>query len=527
MKKLLHGIVFLTLLYSASAQRNVILIIADDIGTDYCGFYENHIDTVKLPNVRRLLDRGVRFRNAWSNPLCSPTRAGILTGRYSFRTGVGDAVGGAESAVLDTDEVTIPRLLNIFSSKGIATANIGKWHLHSPIPKSNLNLPNVMGYDHFEGNFIGTLSSYTDWTKITNGKSSTVTNYATTETVNNAVSWIKDQKNNPFFLWLAFNAPHTPYHLPPSNLHSYSNLSGTAADISANPKLYFKAMAEAMDHEIGRLFDSLKIMQQWDSTDIIFIGDNGDDGMVSQTPGGAKGSIYQEGISVPFIVSGHSVVNPNRISDALVSTHDLFATIIELFGYSDWKSQIPTSKPVDSKSLVPIVRNDVNDVRSWAFTEVFKKPSVAGDGKTIRNKNYKLLDFDNGTQKFYNLTLDPTESKNLLTGMMNQDDINNYNYLCSELTSLIGNKLHCSLIDGVISDEEKNNGITEFPNPFSTHITISSARGNEDFELTNTIGQLIFKGQHIEQKDFSTLSNGIYFLKMTGKTTSFFKLIKK
>ena len=83
------------------AQRNVILIIADDLGSDYCGFYENHVDTAKMPNIRRLLARGVRFRNAWSNPLCSPTRAGILTGRYSFRTGVGTAVGGT-SPVLDT-----------------------------------------------------------------------------------------------------------------------------------------------------------------------------------------------------------------------------------------------------------------------------------------------------------------------------------------------------------------------------------------------------------------------------------------
>ena len=442
MKKLLYGVVFVVLSFSASAQRNVILIIADDLGTDYCGFYENHVDTVKLPNIRKLLDNGVRFRNAWSNPLCSPTRAGILTGRYSFRTGVGDAVGGAGSAVLDTSEITIPRLLNVYSQHGIATANIGKWHLHTPMPKSNLNLPNVMGYDHFEGNFLGMLTSYTDWTKVTNGKSSTVTNYATSETVDNAVTWIKSEQNKPFFMWLAFNAPHTPFHLPPTNLHSYSNLIGTETDINANPKSYFKAMAEAMDHEIGRLFDSLITFQRWDSTDIIFIGDNGDDGNVSQTPGGAKGSIYQEGISVPFIISGPSIVHPNRVSDVLVSTHDLFATIIELFGYTEWKNQIPVNKPVDSKSLIPIIHDETIDFRPWAFTEVFKVPTVAGDGKTMRNKDYKLLDFDNGTQKFFNLALDPTENNNLLNGTMSQEDITNYNYLCNEMTSLVGKDLH-------------------------------------------------------------------------------------
>ena len=102
-----------------NAQRNVILIIADDLGSDYCGFYENHVDTVSMPNVRKLLNRGVRFRYAWSNPLCSPTRAGILTGRYSFRTGMGDVVAPG-SKEIDTAEITIPRLLKKYSLNKIA-----------------------------------------------------------------------------------------------------------------------------------------------------------------------------------------------------------------------------------------------------------------------------------------------------------------------------------------------------------------------------------------------------------------------
>ena len=113
---------FLILFFSfikLNAQRNVILIIADDLGSDYCGFYENHVDTVSMPNVRKLLNRGVRFRYAWSNPLCSPTRAGILTGRYSFRTGMGDVVA-AGSTEIDTAEITIPRMLKKYSSNKIA-----------------------------------------------------------------------------------------------------------------------------------------------------------------------------------------------------------------------------------------------------------------------------------------------------------------------------------------------------------------------------------------------------------------------
>ncbi len=165
MKNLFFLCFFLCSFVEIFAQRNVILIIADDLGTDYCGFYENHLDTAAMPNVRKLLARGVRFRNAWSNPVCSPTRSGMLTGRYSFRTGVGTAVGAANSAVLDTSEITIPRLLNRFKPNGIAKANIGKWHLQLSTPKSNYTFPNIMGYDHYEGNFLGTLNSYTNWTK--------------------------------------------------------------------------------------------------------------------------------------------------------------------------------------------------------------------------------------------------------------------------------------------------------------------------------------------------------------------------
>ena len=508
---------------TVAQQRNVILIIADDLGSDYCGFYENHQDTVKMPNIRKLLARGVRFRNAWSNPLCSPTRSGILTGRYSFRTGVGNAIGGPDSAELDTGEVTIPRLLNIYQPGGIAKAIIGKWHLQSATPKTNFQFPLKMGYDYFEGNFLGQITSFTNWTKVKDGDNVTVTKYATTETTDNAISWFKTQKGKPFFLWLAYNAPHTPHHLPPLGLHSYTNLSGTTADITANPKSYFKAAVEALDKEIGRLFDSLQVNNQWDNTDIIFIGDNGDDPSVAQNQGGAKGSMYQEGVNVPFIVSGPSVVNPGRASDALVNTHDLFATILELFGYQDWKTKIPTNKPVDSKSIIPIIKNHSTDIRDWVFTEVFKVPTVAGDGKAMRNKNYKLLDFDNGSQRYYNLSSDPLENTNLLTTNMSADALSNYNYLCTEMTNLVGKNTFCSI--SPTYDFEKR-PISVYPNPFIDFIKFESKSDGDTYLMYNSLGKEVYKGISIEQQNFSTLTAGVYYLEIKGRKHSAVKLIK-
>ena len=530
MKKIICFLVLLNLTLYSNAQRNVILIIADDIGTDYFGFYEDHLDTVDVPNIRSLLNKGIRFQNAMSNPVCSATRAGILTGRYSFRTGVGNVVGGiGGSGALDTSEITIPRLLNIFNPN-IANAQIGKWHLQQPTPPSNLLFPNVMGYDHFEGPVIGALPSYTNWTKYTNGVSSAVTNYATSENVDNAISWVKTQNSKPFFLWLAFNAPHTPFHLPPANLHSYNSLSGTTQDINSNPKSYFKAMLQALDTEIGWLFDSLQSINRLDSTDIIFIGDNGNTTRTAQIAdtSRAKGTIYQYGVHVPFIVSGPSVINPGSVSDALINTTDIFATVLELFGDTSWQAQIPFNKPVDSKSILPILKNESNQIRPWSFTEIFKVTPDSSDGKAMRNMEYKLLNFDDSHQEFYNLSNDPTEFSDLLLGTLSTTDINNYNYLCNEMTNLVGIGTFCNTSVGIKKVENTKQSVFVYPNPFYSQIHVSSETVNAYFELRDSFGRIIYSGNNIETKDFTYLSKGLYYLRILSKNENFsIKLIQQ
>jgi arylsulfatase B len=532
-KKNLFFVIFFIGFTNYAQQRNVVLIVADDLGKDYCDIYPDHAaNVVNLTNVRRLLPRGVVFNNAWSNPLCSPTRAGILTGRYSFRTGVGDVVDGANTK-LNINENIIPKVLNIYSPNGISKACIGKWHLTTFAPLG-YNHPTTMGFDHFEGSLTGALgqpgqlvTGFYNWTKITNGVSSTCTNYATTENVNNAISYINSQPTTkPFFLYLAFNAPHTPYHLPPANLITNTSLSGTQADITANPVPYFQAMTEAMDKEIGRFFDYLISSGKWDNTDIIFIGDNGDDSLVAQS-NPSKGSIYQGGVTVPFIVSGPDVVNPNRTNNSFVNTSDLFATILELFGDTNWQSQIPTTV-VDSHSLMPILLNQSASVRPWEFTEIFKLTPTSGDGKAIRNTDYKLMKFDNGTEKFFNLTNNPAETnnQNLLLGTLTPTQSSNYSYLCGEMTNLVGGTSFCNPLLSIDTANFESNEIKVFPNPFHFKINLKSHTGNENYELYSNLGQLIFKGKSIENQDFSALANGIYFLKIIDKTTTTFKLVK-
>ena len=506
--------------------RNVILIIADDLGTDYLGFYEDYVDTAAMPNVRRLLSRGVRFTNAMSNPLCSPTRAGILTGRYSFRTGVGEAIPMSGGGSLDTSEKTIPGLLKDYSSS-INTANIGKWHLNPETPATNLQIPNLIGYDYYAGSFSGALDDYFEWDKVTNGVPTTDSTYATTEYANDAINWVKGLDSNPFFLWLAFNAPHTPLHLPPGDLHSYTTLSGTTPDINAQPKEYFKAMLEALDHEIGRLFDSLIVFNKWDSTDIIFIGDNGNAQAVSQITDAsrAKGTIYQYGVHVPFIISGPSVDNPGRVSQALVNTQDLFPTILDMMGDTGWEAEIPVTSPVDGVSILPILKNLSGDIRSWVFTEVFKESPDAKDGKAMRNMDYKLLNFDlDDYQEFYHLSSDPSELTDLLTGTLTSVEIENYNYLCSEMTDLVGAGSYCNSavgINGVYADQS----FEVFPNPFSTSITIifSNEQLNSTLRIIDILGRQVktisFSGKQLTmEKD--EMKDGIYFLQISDRKGS-------
>ncbi|MCB0520739.1 MAG: sulfatase-like hydrolase/transferase [Saprospiraceae bacterium] len=516
--------IFVSLAFASQifAQQNVLLIIADDIGTDYCGFYEDAQDTANMPHVSSLLGKGVRFTNAWSSPTCSPTRAGILTGRYSFRTGVGTAISGPDYTELDTSETTIGKLLKNAAPVTYATANIGKWHLNQPTPQSWI-YPNLMGYDHFSGNYLGELTDYFDWKKVVDGTSPvTVSNYATTETVNDAINWLDGLNGSqPFFLWLAFNAPHTPFHLPPDSLHTVPGLTGTQMDINQNPKNYFRAMTEAMDTEFGRLLQWLDQQGQLDSTNIIFVGDNGNLKRVSQLPDTTrgKGTIYEYGVHVPFIIAGPAVASPGRISEALVSTPDLFATILELAGFDDWPSEIPVDKPVDSRSLVPILKNQSEAERDWNFTEQFSPQPDPDDGKTIRNLAYKLLHFDDGHQEFYHLATDPSEQSDLLLQALDAEAASNYDYLCHELSQLTGT----SACDPILLDTktiDHDDGLALFPNPTSGifFLKMENADGGPVevavFDLLGREAASFFGNGPLLKVESSNLAAGRYFVRV-------------
>lgn len=437
--RLLISFVALGYLFTGLAhaqQPNVLLVIADDLGVDSLNLYLA-TDGSPTPTLDSLANTGVRFTNCWGSPTCSPARAQILTGRYGFRTGVG-IVGSVPSV----NEGTIAQALQ---TAGYATGCFGKWHL-SDSTNGNRNNPNLMGFDQYSGSLSGGIPDYFSWTKVengvvVNGPNNPVTNYATSENASDASNWIQQQGNNPWFCWVAFNAPHTPFHLPPANLHT-ANLSGTPADISANPRDYYLAMVEALDTEIGRMLNEIDPVVRA-NTVVVFIGDNGTPGSATPTPRvqrGAKGSLYEGGVRIPCIVSGANVVTPGRSHDALVSLVDVFKTLLDLAGLD--ASVIPAGAATDSRSFAPYVTDPIApNIHTCQFTEQFVQPGATpgnNDGKTVKLGDWKLIRFDDGTESLYNL---PNENTDLTDGSLNPTEQANYDALNSKLDAILASPI--------------------------------------------------------------------------------------
>ena len=380
---------------TTETKPNILLIIGDDMGVDATPGYNVGTEKPNMPNLQTLMDDGLTFDNTWTNPICAPTRSAILTGRYGYRTGVLNAKG---LSTIPTSEKTLQAYLDD-NNLGYNHSLIGKWHL-----SNDGNTPNQMGIDYYAGLISGGLQDYFQWDLFQDGSSSQTTEYATTKLTDLAIDWVA-QQDEPWFCWLAYNTPHTPFHVPPSGTHSQGSLPTDQASIDADPMPYFLAMMENMDYEIGRLFDSMTEAEK-DNTIIIFIGDNGTTRNVRQLPyrpKSSKGSLYQGGVHVPMIVSGKGVSRAGEREAALVNSTDLFATIANLAG-----ANVETYQ--DSYSFADLLTTAGSGSRNYNYTDITNTVS----GYTIRNQQYKLIVNDDGTEEFFDLSIDPYELNDLL-----------------------------------------------------------------------------------------------------------------
>ncbi len=391
--------------YSAKQKQrpNIIVILADDLGSNDVGF--NGCKDIPTPNIDRIANGGVKCSNAYvSAPYSGPSRAGLMTGRYQQRFGAeGNTEGYVESVENKLGVPTSELLLTeIMQNNGYKTAAIGKWHLGDhPTMK-----PEVRGTDY---SFTFSIGNFSYWGFPTkdgvmieeNGKpvpSSEIT-YLTDDFTDKAVEFIDEQtdKNNPFFMYLSYNAPHAPFQAPQKYLDR-------TAHIYNNWRTVYGAMILAMDDGIGRIWDILEEKDIDDNTMIIFLSDNGGTNEAMNYPRRAfKGNMFDGGFNVPFAIYYKGVIKPGRECTDVISSLDIFPTVASAAGIDTEKE---CKNPLDGVDIVPYLsgksRTKPHDELYWRV--------CGGMEYAVRKGDYKLVKrHDQDEHMLFNVVEDPIE----------------------------------------------------------------------------------------------------------------------
>jgi len=419
---------------SPAPAKSILVIVLDDVGTDKLSFYDSgayptYADT---PRLEALATNGIRFDAFYVNPVCSSSRACFQTGRYAFRTGIGGITNSGTSInvtytyKLPNSELMIPELLKHGYAPGQSPNYVcgafGKWHLTydyvDPAHYTSALGDESQAVDNEYDRFDGTMSNvamlnngddYFHWRNVQHsaGSSPTATletDWAATITREDAVAWINAQ-TGPYFAYVAFNPPHAPLQVPPYALLSTPtknalialdpapptippHLGQTGHLLSSNAslaekQLYYRAMLESVDAEIGNLLDQVQAddSTRFDNTMILVASDNGTPkGVISDPPldkDHGKESVYQIGVRVPLIVAGPLVpAGGPHVCSGLVGAVDLWRTIGSIAGASPSRAftalGISPQPTLDGKSFLTLIQNPGGSSnRLYAFSQIF------------------------------------------------------------------------------------------------------------------------------------------------------------
>src|SRR5687767_5393095 len=312
---------FTALAVIAAPRPNVLVIITDDQGHGDLGFHGN--PDIHTPNLDRLARESVRCKYFYVSPVCAPTRASLLTGRYNYRTGVADTY--LVRAMMFTDEVTLPEM---FAGAGYRTGIFGKWHLGDNYPMIAMDQGFQESLIHKGGGIAQPSDppggdSYFDPTLYRNGIAVKSKGYCSDVFTDATIDFIEHNRGHPFLAWLAFNAPHTPLQVPEADLAPYRKLTN---DVTA--KVY--AMVSNVDKNVGRLLKKLP-----ENSIVIFLTDNGpqqpryNSGMRDR-----KGGVHDGGIRVPFFIRWPEKLPAGREVEQIAAHIDLAPTLLEACGIS-------------------------------------------------------------------------------------------------------------------------------------------------------------------------------------------------
>ncbi|MEM6569771.1 MAG: sulfatase-like hydrolase/transferase [Planctomycetota bacterium] len=379
---------------SEPVPPNVVIVLLDDVGRDRIGAYGDHPSPAPTPHIDGLAKRGVLFRNAWAYPSCSPTRAALLTGRHAERTGMGAVIltNDGVQTPLDPEEVILPEALPRHGS-----IVIGKWHLRDS--EGPLAHPNEVGFDRSIV-YVGP-NTFESWTRVVDGESTPRTGYFPRTVAEDAVAAFGEMEE-PFFAYVCPKLAHSPYHVPPAELH-------TRTEPTTREEKHV-AMTEAVDTLLGRMLDAIDLSDTY----VFVIGDNGSPGPTVSGPferGRVKGSVYEGGVRVPFLVAGPGVARGIE-TDELVHVTDVFATVLDLA-----RAPAPKRGAEDSVSFAPLLRaEDARGARETLYVSSFPHEGTVGESvRAIRTKRYKLIhSVTFGTFELYDLEKDPLEQVDLI-----------------------------------------------------------------------------------------------------------------
>ncbi len=394
-------------------KPNVILIMTDDQGYGDLGVKGN--DKIKTPNIDRFASEGVEFTRFYCSPVCAPTRASLMTGRYFYRTGViHTSRGGAK---MHSDEVTIAERLQ---NAGYVTGIFGKWHLGDTYPMRPQDKGFTETLFHKSGG-IGQApdkpNSYFDPMLWQNGKQVKTKGYCTDVFFDAAIRFIENNRRKPFFVYLPTNAPHTPLEVDPEYSEPYKavGLNDTTA------KVY--GMITNIDENVGRLLGKLDALDLRNNTLVIFLSDNGPQ-QNRYTAGlrGRKSSVYEGGIRVPFFAQLPARFHQSRKIDQIAAHIDIHPTLLDICGINT-----PQQPSLDGKSLLPLLDGDdaarqerklffqchrgLEPKRYQNCAVMTQRYKMLGYPDTFSDENLKTS--NNPILELYDITGDPGEKNNL------------------------------------------------------------------------------------------------------------------
>ena len=374
----------------AGKRPNILLIIADDMG--YGDIRSHGNEKIDTPTLDRLAASGARFDRFYVSPLCAPTRASLLTGRYPLRAGVAGVTRGLET--MRAEEVTMAEALR---QAGYTTGIFGKWHNGQHYPTHPLG----QGFDEFFGFCGGHWNNYFDTVLEHNGRAVKTEGYITDVLTDAALRFIESNRARPFFAYVPYNAPHSPYQVPDRYFTKYTarGLDDTTASVYG--------MVENIDDNVARLLGKLDELRLRENTVVIFMTDNGPQtDRYRSGMKGCKGSVDEGGVRVPLFVRWPAQIKSGMTIKQIAAHVDLLPTVVKLTGIP-----MPKTLPLDGLSLVPLLKGKVD---GWADRMIFTHPTngQAEGAGAVRTTRWRAV-FSNTRHELYDMLADPNQTQDV------------------------------------------------------------------------------------------------------------------